>query len=159
MHGRSITYSAVTALPLLVAMAINSAFAHCEIPCGIYDDELRLDMIAEHIMTVEKSMSMIAELQKDEQTNHNQMVRWVNNKESHASEIQYIVSQYFMTQRVKRVGEEDDVTYKAYVRQITLLHEMLIIAMKMKQTTDPTTVEKFRSLLEEFRAIYLSGRK
>lgn len=159
MHRRSITHSAVTALPLLVVMAINSAFAHCEIPCGIYDDELRLDMIAEHIMTVEKSMSMIAELQKDEQTNHNQMVRWVNNKESHASEIQHIVSQYFMTQRVKPVGEEDDVTYKAYVRQITLLHEMLIIAMKMKQTTDLTTVEKFRSLLEEFRAIYLSGRK
>ncbi len=35
------------------------AFAHCEIPCGIYDDEMRIKIINEHIVTVEKSMNQI----------------------------------------------------------------------------------------------------
>ena len=28
--------------------------AHCEIPCGIYDDQLRLQLMREHVMTIEK---------------------------------------------------------------------------------------------------------
>jgi nickel superoxide dismutase len=142
-----------------MVMAVNSAFAHCEIPCGIYNDEQRFDMITEHITTIEKSMRMIVELSADEQTSHNQLVRWISNKESHANEIQNIVYQYFMTQRVKPAGEEDDVIYRNYVKQITLLHHMLIGAMKAKQTTDPVHVEDLRNLLEEFRAIYFGGKK
>ena len=45
----------LTALCVSLAFAAP-AFAHCEIPCGIYDDEMRLKMIAEHITTIEKSM-------------------------------------------------------------------------------------------------------
>jgi nickel superoxide dismutase len=158
MHRISTKNFVVVVLPLLMVMAVNSAFAHCEIPCGIYGDEMRFDMITEHITTIERSMKMIAELSKEEHTNHNQLVRWVNNKESLANEIQEIVYQYFMTQRVKPV-EEDDVIYRNYVKQITLLHHMLIGAMKAKQTTDPVHVENLRNLLEEFRAIYFGGKK
>ena len=32
--------------------------AHCEIPCGIYGDSVRIALIYEHITTVEKSMKM-----------------------------------------------------------------------------------------------------
>ena len=45
----------------LVSAAVPVA-AHCQIPCGIYDDELRVQLIEEHIGTVEKSMKMIVEL-------------------------------------------------------------------------------------------------
>jgi nickel superoxide dismutase len=33
---------------------VNNAAAHCEIPCGIYDDEMRINMVLEHIATIEK---------------------------------------------------------------------------------------------------------
>ena len=99
------------------------------------------------------------ELLKEEQINHNQLVRWIDNKESHADEIQNIVSQYFMTQRIKPTGEDDDVAYKVYIMQITLLHRMLIGAMKAKQTTDLTAIEDLRDALEEFRILYFSGKK
>ena len=44
----------------------NFAASHCEIPCGIYDDAMRIDMIREHISTIEKSMTQITELQSTE---------------------------------------------------------------------------------------------
>jgi nickel superoxide dismutase len=44
---------------------------------------MRIDMIHENIITIEKSMNMINELATGDKMNYNQMVRWVNNKEEH----------------------------------------------------------------------------
>ncbi len=142
-------------LVLSVAMTLP-VFAHCEIPCGIYDDEARISMIAEHARTIEKSMNQIIELSKEKPLNYNQMVRWVQNKEDHANQLQEIVSQYFMTQRIKPVGESDKEGHSAYMKKLRLLHEMLVYAMKAKQTTDLGNVEKLRSLLSEFKAAYFA---
>jgi len=142
---------------LLLILSARSVFAHCEIPCGIYDDSMRIDMLAEHITTIEKSMMMIVELSQQKEVNHNQLVRWVTNKENHAQYLQDIVCQYFMTQRIKPTEEEDGDHYITYVKQLTLLHQMLFYAMKAKQTTDLTNVKQLRSLLEEFRTIYFGS--
>jgi len=88
------------AVLLPLSFTISTVSAHCEIPCGIYDDQLRTQLIAEHATTIEKSMKQIMELSKADPVNYNQLVRWVSNKEDHATEIQQIVSQYFMTQRI-----------------------------------------------------------
>ena len=56
-----------------------------------------------------------------------------------------------MTQRVKPVDEAKPAEHKKYLKELTLLHEMLIYAMKTKQTTDQANVEKLRSLLQAFR--------
>ena len=135
------------------------AFSHCEIPCGIYGDEMRFDMIEEHVKTVETAMNKIVELSEENDRNYNQLVRWINNKQNHASYIQDIVYQYFMTQRVKPADEKDPKGYEKYSKQITLLHKMLIHAMKAKQTTDLAHVEKLRSLLADFRAAYFSSEE
>ena len=121
--------------------------AHCEIPCGIYDDEMRIKMIAEHITTIEKGMNQIMELQGQKPMNHNQLARWVMNKEKHANELQHIVTQYFMTQRIK-------LDAKKYTEKVTLLHKMLVHAMKCKQTTDLAQTATLRSLLKEFEGLY-----
>jgi nickel superoxide dismutase len=130
------------------------AYSHCQIPCGIYDDEARFDMIAEHITTVEKSMKLIETLSAQQKPNMNQVIRWVNNKEKHADEISHIVTYYFMAQRVKLPAKGNTKAYNEYVKKLTLLHEMLIYAMKAKQTTDLDNVEKLRSLLDEFHKVY-----
>ena len=92
-------------------------------------------------------MQKIMELSKQNPANYNQLVRWVSNKENHASEIQHIVSQYFMTQRVKPDS-------KNYTQKVTVLHRMLQSAMKCKQTIDPSHVQAIRSLLKEFEVLY-----
>lgn len=130
------------------------AYSHCQIPCGIYDDEGRFNTIAEHITTIEKSMKLIESLSAQEKPNMNQIVRWVNNKEEHADELSHIVTYYFMAQRIQIVSEGNPQEYKKYVKKLTLLHEMLFYAMKAKQTTDTANVEKLRALLNQFHESY-----
>jgi len=131
----------------IIFVASSYAAAHCEIPCGIYDDKMRIDMIAEHITTIEKAMKQILKLESSKPLNHNQLVRWIMNKEEHANELQEIVTQYFMTQRIK-AGTEN------YTKKLTLLHKMLINAMKCKQTTDLSYINTLRTLLREFNDLY-----
>ena len=137
----------ILAALLPLSVAISTVSAHCEIPCGIYDDQLRTQLIAEHATTIEKSIKQILELSKASPTNYNQLVRWVSNKENHATEIQHIVSQYFMTQRLKPDQEK-------YSEKLILLHKMLIAAMQCKQTTDLSPVSALRTHLKEFELLY-----
>lgn len=130
------------------------AWSHCQVPCGIYDDEARFEAIGEHITTVEKSIKQIKELSAQAKPNMNQIVRWVNNKEHHADEIAEIVTYYFMAQRVKLPAEGDAKATEQYVKKLTLLHRMLVYSMKAKQGTDSANVEKLQSLLAEFREAY-----
>lgn len=143
---------------LLLAGVLGSlAYSHCQIPCGIYDDEARFGEIAEHITTIEKSMKEIVTLSAEPKPNMNQIVRWVNNKDQHADELSEIVTYYFMAQRVKLPAEGDMKAQNDYVKKLTLLHRMLVYSMKAKQTTDLDNVEKLRSSLKEFHIVY-SGK-
>jgi nickel superoxide dismutase len=135
-----------------VLLTASVASAHCEIPCGIYDDQLRIKQLAEHIGTVEKSMKMIVSLGQEKPVNNNQIVRWVTNKEDHANQIQHIVTQYYMTQRIKPSTDQ-------YAEKLALLHKILIAAMKCKQTVDLSHITTLRSLLGKFEKSYFHPDK
>lgn len=145
----------ISLLIWLTLSSVNSnVYAHCQIPCGIYTDELRFQLIEEDILTIEKSMKEIVELSKQTPVNYNQLVRWITNKEEHANKIQEIVDVYFLTQRIKPVEASDQKAYQEYTYKLSLLHQMLVYAMRAKQTTDLSNVEKLRSLLKEFQEAY-----
>jgi nickel superoxide dismutase len=150
MSKRGVKRGWVTAFTaVIVLFSAATAFSHCEIPCGIYDDQMRVNMIAEHIKTIEKSMKYVKKLATEKPLNNNQLVRWIVNKEDHAEKLQEIVWQYFMTQRIKPEDEN-------YTKKVTVLHKMLIYAMKCKQTTDVVHTATLRSLLDEFSKLYFS---
>jgi nickel superoxide dismutase len=130
------------------------AYSHCQVPCGIYNDDMRFTMIAEHITTIEKSMKQIELLMEGDPPNANQVVRWVNNKEHHADELSEIVTYYFMAQRIKIPPTGDMAANSAYVNKLTLLHKMLVYSMKAKQTTDQENIHQLRHLLEDFKVAY-----
>jgi nickel superoxide dismutase len=130
------------------------AGAHCQIPCGIYDDELRVRLIEEHITTVEKSMNQIVALGKESPINYNQITRWVSNKELHAQEIQDIVTAYFMAQRIKPADSSDAAAHAEYAERLMLLHHIQVHAMKVKQTTDLEHIQHLRDLVKKFRTAY-----
>ena len=134
---------------IMSGMVASFAAGHCEIPCGIYDDKLRVQLISEHITTIEKSMNQIVKLGQEVPVNHNQLARWITNKENHAGKVQHIVSQYFMTQRLK-------VNTEKYAEKLSLLHRMLVSAMKSKQTVDLGHIQNFRKLLKDFNALYFN---
>ncbi|HUS72557.1 MAG TPA: superoxide dismutase [Ni] [Sedimentisphaerales bacterium] len=146
--------SVVLVILVLVIVTASMVYSHCQIPCGIYNDPARFDMIAEHTTTIEKSMKQITNLSKQNNPDMNQIVRWVQNKEEHADELSHIVTYYFMAQRIKPVGDTKSKAYEEYIRKLTLLHEMLVYSMKAKQTTDLSNVENLKTLLAEFRTAY-----
>jgi len=139
--------------------AAAPALAHCEIPCGIYDDELRITLLKEHIATIEKSMDQISALSVEAEKNYNQLVRWISNKEDHAGKFMEIVTQYFMTQRIKPADPADTSGYRVYQDQLGLLHQMLVSAMNCKQTTDRIHTARLRELVDRFSAAYFGAGK
>ena len=151
MRAKIISYTLVSLF--LLAMSYTPASAHCEIPCGIYEDSLRVEMIKEDVQTIEKSMSKIIEISKQDNPNYNQLVRWINNKDKHAEKIQMIVWQYFLTQRIKLKDRNKQETQK-YLQELELLHQMSVFAMKCKQTTDFKYTKLLLDALDEFGSLY-----
>ena len=70
------------------------------------------------------------------------------NKDKHAQDIQDQVLNYFLAQRLKLPeGEADNA---AYVAKLKLCHEVIVTAMKCKQSTDIANVETLKGLLDSF---------
>ena len=140
----------------LIIIMRTEGFAHCQIPCGIYDDHMRFTMLREHITTLEKAMNQINELAAEPGKNINQLVRWVNNKDQHADEFSEIVTYYFLAQRIKITEPSDAENFAAYQKKLIILHELMVYSMKAKQTTDLTHISKLRELVDTFEQLYFS---
>jgi len=149
MNRRFFPAAALLAIAILVGGAAP-ILAHCQIPCGIYGDERVMSEMEEHIQTIEKGMNEINELSKDPGANANQLTRWIMNKDTHAQDIQQITLDYFLAQRVKL----DEAGKESYDKKLALLHQVIVYAMKCKQTTDLSNVEALRKSLHEFKHLY-----
>lgn len=142
-----------TVILTLFALVWSGAFpvasmAHCQVPCGIYDDHARVQVMLEDAATVEKAMRMMAELAgKTDAQSQNQMIRWVFNKEHHAQKIIATIGDYFLTQRVK-AGQAD------YVEQLKRHHAVIVAAMQAKQHADPKYAEALKSSIQALAGYY-----
>ena len=135
---------------ILLSLILNVGllYPHCQVPCGIYDDAVRIVTVKEDFATISKAMSEIKALSaKDDPLSFNQLNRWITTKEEHANSIQRAVSDYFLTQRIKSKS-------KNYDKHLRFLHELLVSAMKCKQTVDPQNVDKGLKSLDKFVKVY-----
>ena len=144
---------------LLLAIVALSSFAstsslhaHCQVPCGIYSDDTVLIDLNTHQQTIAKAMVQINELSADAGKNANQLSRWVTNKEEHATKIQDTMTQYFLAQRVKLAESESN--KDAYLNKLSLIHQIIVHAMKCKQTTDPANAQGLLETIEAFTKAY-----
>lgn len=127
---------------------------HCQVPCGIYGDKMRIDMLMEDAATIEKGMKMIKQIEASDGQNRNQLVRWVMNKDQHATAIQNTVAQYWLAQRVKEPKTDDIASWKKYREQLHLMHKITVLAMKCKQTVDAAHVKAMREAAMLFSKAY-----
>ena len=153
-----LSFSLVACTILVTASVIVShpsvAKAHCEVPCGIYDDAARVKHMKEDAATIAKAMTNIHELAgKHSAQAFNQASRWVSTKETHATNIIGIVSQYFLTQKVKTVARGAD-GYDAYLAKLADHHAVMVAAMKTKQTVDPSAVAALNKAIERLGGHY-----
>ncbi len=115
----------------------QSSFSHCQIPCGIYDDNARIKALLEDSKTIEKSVNQIIKLTDDmasknegaNASSHAQLIRWVLNKDAHAQKIILSIADYFLTQRVKP-------SHPNYLEQLASHHAVIVAAMRNKQNVD-----------------------
>lgn len=139
--------TALITLSLLVSG--STLFAHCQVPCGIYGDQLRFEQLLEDTKTIAKAQVLINELADADHTgqNVNQMVRWVTTKEEHATNIQKTIAAYFMAQRLKADGED-------YEKKLVAAHKVMVAAMKCKQSTDLETSDALKAAIYDFYRAY-----
>ena len=138
---------------ILFAFSVE-LYAHCQVPCGIYDDAVRIVQIEEDITTIRKAMNMINDLAgKSDAQSLNQVSRWVSTKESHAQNVQETILNYFLAQRVK-AKEKGNRDRQKYVDQTLTLHQLIVKMMKCKQTVDQRNCSDAYELLDKFTNLY-----
>ena len=142
----------LTILAVTLLIPVQFLAAHCEVPCGIYADQLRFEQMLEDQTTIAKavtSMTEIAESLASEPTvqDINQIGRWTTTKEAHATNTQHIIAQYFMTQRIKPTADD-------YTKKLTAAHAVMVAAMKCKQTANDATADALRKAILDFYRAY-----
>jgi len=140
------------ALAVLVAglAAPAVAFAHCQVPCGIYGDQLRFEQLLEDAKTIAKAQAQLNELLAGGQPTAqsvNQMARWVMTKEEHAGKVQDTMQAYFLAQRIKADSPR-------YVEQLKAAHVVITSAMKCKQSADGTTAKALEEAIYDLYRAY-----
>lgn len=144
----------ITATVVLWAASPSGANAHCQVPCGIYDDPARIKQLLEDATTIEKAVKNINELAgAHEAQSVNQAVRWINTKEDHASHIIEVVSNYFLAQKVKPVASGAE-GYQAYLENLADHHAVIVAAMKTKQNADTKFVDALKAAIDQLDTHY-----
>lgn len=139
-------------LATLILLPVQRSFAHCEVPCGIYDDQLRFVEMLEDQATIAKAVAQINELSaKSNAQSKNQLVHWITTKEAHATNTQHIVAQYFMTQRIK---SDDMAGPQAYQKKLAAAHTVMVAAMMCKQSADAAPTAALRAAIYDFYRAY-----
>ncbi|QDU53938.1 superoxide dismutase [Ni] [Aeoliella mucimassa] len=145
MKTRFMLFAAALIMSLPTA---GRVLAHCQVPCGIYGDERRFEEMLEDTQTIAKAITQIKELSGTHDANgHNQLARWVSTKEAHASNIQEIIGQYFLAQRIKSDKEN-------YVDQLKAAHGVIVAAMKCKQSAEPATAKALEEAIHDLYRAY-----
>jgi len=141
---------------VIAAATASNGLAHCQIPCGIYGDDNVFGELMMDVETIEKSMKEIQTLGENPGQNPNQLVRWVMNKEKHADKIITVMADYFLAQRIKLERAQTDP--ESYHKLVGQIHEITVLAMKCKQTTDLNNVGKLGRVLHDFQHLYADTR-
>lgn len=142
------TLAALLVMTFLTFVPARSAHAHCQVPCGIYDDHARVEALIEDAATIEKAAKLINELaSKRDAQSQNQLVRWVNTKELHAEKVIATISNYFLTQRVKS-------SQKDYVERLKRHHAVIVAAMEAKQNADTKFAAELRERVAALKVYY-----
>jgi nickel superoxide dismutase len=143
-------FSALAASAFAVLAFAPKADAHCQVPCGIYDDNTVINSMHTDWETIQKASAQIIELSKDPAKNAHQLTRWIMNKETHAQALQDKVLNYFLAQRLKPDAADKD----AYIAKLTLCHKIIVTAMKCKQSTDKAHVDTLHNLMHDFEGAF-----
>jgi nickel superoxide dismutase len=126
---------------------IEAAQAHCDIPCGIYDP-----IVAQiSALTVVRMIDLMTDFESKTADRNkeyiNSMARYIAVKEEHAErakrEIRVIWGDYFKAQHVEK-----------YPNAHTLVHKIMQLGSKVRQTTDRDQALQLVDAINEFAQMF-----
>ena len=121
---------------------------HCQVPCGIYDDNRAYSKLREDAATIEKAVDNINSLAgKGDPQAINQSIRWTLTKEDHADAIINAISEYFLAQRLKPSRKNYEHLLKAH-------HRVILDAVAVKQTVSREQAVKLRKSINSLVKLY-----
>lgn len=128
---------------------LKTAYAHCDIPCGIYET----DTMMHSAETCRRMIQKINELGNlDNLEKHNTMIRSVMNKERHAQKVKdelYILwSDYFKPEHLEAYPNLHDQLWKAAKQASTV-----------KQTISMEETEKLIAMVHEVAHLFADTKK
>lgn len=121
--------------------------AHCQMPCGIYHDDMVFSMVDQYIETMYKGISMIKESKFTTPFERNNFIRWVNLKDKASDEMASLITTYFLQQKIKP-GESDT------AKRLESAHKMLFGLTAIKQNADLKMINDFADEWENFKQMY-----
>jgi nickel superoxide dismutase len=125
-------------------------YAHCDVPCGIYDPHAA-ELAAR---TIARMVELIGQLPKENpsEADRAKFVRCITTKEQHAEivkrEVQVIWSDYFKPEHLERYPDLHDRVWK-----------ILKLASKNKQNIDAQAAADLEAAVKEFADIFWSTKK
>ncbi len=137
---------------LLIALAAligspDMASAHCQMPCGIYHDEMVFDEIDQYVETMYKAMGVLNDNHFETVKEKNEFIRWVGEKEKESCDTANLITKFFLQQKIKP-GEPDT------AKKIESAHKMLFELMLIKQNTDKKFVDTFSEEWDRFKLMF-----
>lgn len=132
-------------------LAVNFYFggveAHCQMPCGIYNDQMVYDKIDEYFMTMVKAVSALKDNKFENLHDRNQFVRWITEKDAQSDEVANVITTYFLQQKI-RPGDEDNFDL------VKSAHKLLFLLVAIKQNVDLKIVHEFGKEWDHFKELF-----
>lgn len=126
---------------------MGSLAAHCQMPCGIYHDEMVFNQIDQYIETMYKGLTEIKNSKFSTPLERNNFIRWVMLKETASDEMANLITQYFLQQKIKP-GEPDT------AKRLVSAHKMLFELTAIKQNVDLAMIDNFADEWEKFKQMF-----
>lgn len=131
----------------LCAAFTLSLHAHCQMPCGIYHDQMIYDQVNQYYETMYKANMALKNNKLQTVEDYNQFVRWIMSKDHQSDEIANLLCTYFLMQKIKP-GEEES------AELVTSIHKLLHLIVGIKQTVGMNCVTDFGKEWDHFKFLF-----
>jgi hypothetical protein len=150
IRGAAVTASAPRRAARTTAARLQVS-AHCQVPCGIFDDARQIAKIKEDAATIRKAQAELTDAGAPANVGAaNTFTRWVIYKEKHADAIIDDMGYYHMAQRFPKfefASEQDK------LEALGLHHAVMVAAMKAKQSSEVATSDALDAAIDAVAAL------
>lgn len=129
------------------SLSCGPLMGHCQMPCGIYHDDMVYDQIDQYVETMVKAVAKIKDNKASTPQERNELIRWVMTKDRLSDDTATLIMTFFLQQKIKP-GESDT------PKRVEAAHRLLFDIVAVKQLCDFKAVSDFAEEWEKFKLMF-----